>query len=192
MENIRDSKLIKQKQTHLTSKHTLDIVTTVSRSESMTIVHGSDDKLDSGKTHGMLNVNTLPVEEIDSLETAAALGDKEAQYNLGFFYQMGFGVQKNYKKAFEYYSKAADQNHSYAQNNLGYLYQCGHGVSTDYFQAYEYYKLAAAQNNAASDHNLGYLYEFGLGVQKDPKKAIKYYNLASSKSHVPAEYRIMN
>ena len=40
---------------------------------------------------------------------------KEAQYNLGILYHNGHGVDVNYKKAFEWYEKAAKQEHAKAQ-----------------------------------------------------------------------------
>ena len=54
-----------------------------------------------------------------------------AQYKLGVMYEFGEGVEKDYKKAFELYEKAANQGHSIAQNNLGLFYYHGRGVNKD-------------------------------------------------------------
>ena len=47
--------------------------------------------------------------------------DNVAQYNLGYCYEFGIGVEKNEVKAFEYYKKSADQGYLDAQLILGYL-----------------------------------------------------------------------
>ncbi|WP_410249960.1 tetratricopeptide repeat protein, partial [Acinetobacter baumannii] len=49
------------------------------------------------------------------------------------------GVELNNKKAFELYSKAAEQGNEKAQNNLGAIYALGIGVNQDYKKAFEWY-----------------------------------------------------
>jgi TPR repeat protein len=57
-------------------------------------------------------------------------GCGEGQNSLGYCYQYGQGVDKDYKKAFEWYSKSANNNEcGGGQNSLGYCYQYGQGVS---------------------------------------------------------------
>ena len=50
-------------------------------------------------------------------------GHRSAQYNLGLMYRDGHGVDVNYKKAIEWYEKAAEQGLAKAQHNLGIMYQ---------------------------------------------------------------------
>ena len=50
----------------------------------------------------------------------AEQGDAEAQFNLGFCYDDGRGVEKDYGEAVKWYRKAAEQNFAPAQFNLGY------------------------------------------------------------------------
>ena len=45
---------------------------------------------------------------------SAEQGDASAQCNLGFYYDKGQGVPKDYKKAVYWYTKAAEQGHAYA------------------------------------------------------------------------------
>ncbi len=56
--------------------------------------------------------------ELDIVEMAEA-GDKYAQACLGWMYEFGKGVNKNYLAAEEWYRKAAEQGHADAQRNLG-------------------------------------------------------------------------
>jgi TPR repeat protein len=60
-------------------------------------------------------------------------------------YDKGRGVLQDYKKAVQWYAKAADQGDAWAQNNLGFLYLNSLGVPQDYVQAYKWFNLSAAQ-----------------------------------------------
>jgi TPR repeat protein len=54
------------------------------------------------------------------LEMAKA-GDKEAQFALGNLYRSGRGVKKDHRRAFVWFSKAAEQGHVKAQYTTGTL-----------------------------------------------------------------------
>ena len=51
----------------------------------------------------------------------------------------------NYKKAMEWYEKAAEQGHAKAQNNLGVMYRHGRGVDKSGSSAMRWFAKAAAQ-----------------------------------------------
>jgi TPR repeat protein len=53
-------------------------------------------------------------EAIKWLKKAAEQGDAEAQYNLGFCYGNGEGVEKSFTEAVKWYKKAAEQGHEEA------------------------------------------------------------------------------
>ncbi|WP_436862107.1 tetratricopeptide repeat protein [Acinetobacter haemolyticus] len=57
------------------------------------------------------------------LKKAAELGNPEAQYNLGVFFEQGVYVKKDKKQAEYWYEKAAKQGHLNAINNLNILRQ---------------------------------------------------------------------
>ena len=48
-------------------------------------------------------------------------------FSIGELYRDGLGVEQNYEKAFEMFSKAANKGQIHAQNNLGKLYMRGLG-----------------------------------------------------------------
>lgn len=56
-------------------------------------------------------------------------------YKLGNNYYEGNGVEQDFKRAFNYWKKAADQGHKEARVKLGTLYYKGEGVERDYRQA---------------------------------------------------------
>src|SRR5436305_14703013 len=56
-------------------------------------------------------------------------GDPIAQYNLGNCYYYGYGVKKDYKKAFEWYTKSANNVCAQSQYSLGICYVHGFVVN---------------------------------------------------------------
>ena len=98
------------------------------------------------------------------LEKAAEEGVAKAGYLVGQIYMLGWGVDVNYKKAFEWYEKAAEQGSNKAQNNLGIMYQHGLGVDVNYKKAIEWYEKAAEQGYADAQYNLALMYRHGQGV----------------------------
>ena len=59
---------------------------------------------------------------------AANQGDVSSQYSLGWYYNFGKGVEKNYELAAYWYEKSAAHGDQLAQYHLGLLYLHGHGV----------------------------------------------------------------
>ena len=61
-------------------------------------------------------------------------------------YYQGHGVDVNYKKAIEWFEKAAEQGHASAQYNLGVMYDLGQGVDKSGSSAMRWFAKAAAQD----------------------------------------------
>lgn len=110
---------------------------------------------------------------------AAKLNNSNAYYNLGVLYYNGFGVERNFLKAFEYMKLAAEQNNSHALIFLGYINLLGICIDQDFLEAKKYFELAAKQNNSYAFYYLGKLYMDGLGVEQDFLKAKKYFELGA-------------
>ncbi len=70
-------------------------------------------------------------------------GHASAQYNLGFLYDYGEGVQQDLGEAAKWYRKAAEQGLAQAQFSLGIMYESGTGVSRDLARSYKWYSVAA-------------------------------------------------
>jgi len=78
-----------------------------------------------------------------------------AQSNLGYCYDNGRGVEKDYAEAVKWYRKAAEQGHAEAQVNLGCCYANGQGVPKDQVEAYAWFSMAAkADADAAESRDL--------------------------------------
>jgi hypothetical protein len=70
-----------------------------------------------------------------------------AQNNLGWMYDQGRGVERNYEEAARWYRRAAEQELPNAQFNLAAMYEAGFGVSQDINEAVRWYGKAAAQHH---------------------------------------------
>ena len=82
-------------------------------------------------------------DEISSLKGDADKGVSSRQFQLGWRYENGSGVEQDYAKAAAWYRKAAEQGDILAQNNLGVLLHAGRGVQQDDVEAYAMFCMAA-------------------------------------------------
>lgn len=96
-------------------------------------------------------------EETLSLLTSAHAGDSEAQVQLGFHYEHGWGVERDPKMAALWYRKAAEQYHPEAFFNLGFLYYNGEGVLQDYVLAHMWFNLGSAYGSEESRNLRGHV-----------------------------------
>ncbi len=63
------------------------------------------------------------------------------------------GVEQDYKKALEWYEKAADLGNTSGMNQIGYLYYYGSGVEQSNEKALEWFDKAAALGNEKAKEN---------------------------------------
>jgi len=144
----------------------------------------------SGRRLCAQQTNVSPEQFIYTFKYAKAkaeTGDTKAQTYLGFCYENGLEVKKDYEEALKWFHKAAAQNYAEAQRNLGWCYYSGHGVKRDYAEAAKWYRKAADQNNAQAQCQLGDCYASGNGVPKDSAEVIKLYQKAADQNFVPAQ-----
>ena len=129
---------------------------------------------------------------IKLFKNGAKQGDAEAQYNLGYMYENGKGVEGDYVIAAEWYEKAAAQGHAKAQNNLAFLYRKGYGVPQDIDKAIELYEKSAGQGCTIAQTNLGYLYKHGTEVEQDYVKAAEWFRKAAEQGNPTGQVILRN
>ena len=112
---------------------------------------------------------------------AAALGDADAQSNLGTMYFKGEGVPQDYNEAAKWYRKAANQGDALAQTSIGTMYGTGLGVPQDHTEAANWYRSAAEQGDAKAQLALGFMYHDALGVPGHYVRAYMWISLAASR-----------
>jgi TPR repeat protein len=124
------------------------------------------------------------------LEAKAKAGDASAQFELGAVYHDGTGEEKDFKKAIEWFTKAANQGDVRAQFNIGVMYYMGESVKQDFDIARGWFEKAAAKNNARAEFNLGVMYYRGEGVKQDFKKAMEYFTQAALQNFNEAQFNL--
>ena len=102
----------------------------------------------------------------------------EVWYWMGHCCSGGWGIEKDmdqaaqlYRKAVQWYHRAAEQGSAGAQYSLGRCYANGTGVKKNLDLAVQWYKKAAQQGNRNAQLSLALCYENGWGVQKIPSLA---------------------
>ena len=98
---------------------------------------------------------------------AAELGDARAMSNVGWAYINGKGVQKDEKKAVEYFQKSADLNDSVGIYALGRAYLSGWGVAKNMDKAMETFKKAS--HDESCQYVIGAIY-YDKNLYVDAKK----------------------
>lgn len=101
--------------------------------------------------------------------------------------------QKDYGKAFAYYSQAAELGYEVAIFNLGWLYANALGVVKDTQKALELYRKAANQGYTLAQLWTGIAYDFKCdeyGTQRDLVEAEKWYRLAADGNNASACWNV--
>ena len=118
--------------------------------------------------------------------------DAEKKYDLGMMYSTGLGGEKDDKKAFFWFSQAAQQGNIDAQLRLGMIYILGRGIPKDNKKAFEWINKAAEQNNADAQYFLGSMYQSGEGVEKDKRKALEWFHKSAQQGNEKAIEELKN
>ena len=140
---------------------------------------------------------------VRALEYAATQGHSLALWKLGRMYADGDGVPHDDLKAFEFFSKIADESRDEGLDspNAGVIASAftslggyfldgikGSYVRSEPERALEMFQYAASYfGDPAAQYNLARLYLDGNGVDQDPRQAARWFNLAAEKGHRPAQ-----
>ncbi|MFA5142865.1 MAG: tetratricopeptide repeat protein [Candidatus Omnitrophota bacterium] len=124
------------------------------------------------------------------LMIGANASNAECQNDIGYCYDMGFGVKKNLKRAIEWYLKAAAKRDKVALCNLGIAYEFGNGVSINYKKAFQFYRKSATLEHADAQCNLGTMYLDGLGTKQNLREGIKWIRKAALNGDSKAQYNL--
>lgn len=90
-----------------------------------------------------------------------------ASYAIGLQYRDGLGVERDYKQAFEWFIKSAEDN-SFAQYEVALAYLNGRGTTKDTLAGVEYLKQLAKKDYTDARYRLGVCYINAEGVPYDP------------------------
>lgn len=121
-------------------------------------------------------------------------GDGKAQFELGLKYYNGDGIiegdsmnEPDYKKALEYFKKAAENGYPEAQHNIGVMYAHGQGVEADAEIAFKWYKKAAENGMPTSQYLVGDCYLEGRGTKQNIEQAMRWFKESKEKGDKDAK-----
>jgi TPR repeat protein len=121
-------------------------------------------------------------------EQATSRGEPQANTLIARIYSEGLGVQKDDKKAFEYYRRAAELGDVQGTFALGIAFAEGRGVAKDRKAAAEMFEKAALTGHAEANYNLGLLFLKGDGKPENPIRAYQHIRYAAEKGLAQAQY----
>jgi len=110
----------------------------------------------------------------------ATAGHPLAQVGVATLYYGGLGVVLDYRLAFDWYSKAAEQGVAQAEYMSGAMYRDGRGVEQDEIKAAALFRKAAEHGIQGAQYSLGLIYLKGSGVARDYAEAYYWFSLAAS------------
>jgi TPR repeat protein len=134
----------------------------------------------------------------DSLfRIADSLRSSDACYYLGEMSYEGVGTPKDFRRGFDYTSKAARMGNKLAEYRLGLIYQNGIDVEADYDKAVRYFENAGKvidkgteANNPEFQFVKANMYRYGNGVQQNLNRAVEYYESAAKLAYPQAQYEL--
>jgi len=102
-------------------------------------------------------------------------------YAVGYAYDLGRGLERDYREALIWYLKAAETYRlPEAQRSIGLMYEAGKGVAVDYTKAMTWYRLAADQGWATAMTSIANMYAGGRGVPRDRDEARRWMEKAAN------------
>ncbi|MBR2974865.1 MAG: sel1 repeat family protein [Clostridia bacterium] len=115
---------------------------------------------------------------LDCATQAFNLGLETAKAILCRIYLYGYGVTKNYAKAYQFANDCKDTK-GLREYWLGQIYYNGYGKAVDYSKAYNYFVASYNKGYKLAANNVGCCYYHGRGVATDDYKAFKYFQQAA-------------
>lgn len=157
----------------------------------------------AGSAAAVAKTAVSPSTSLTTLQYAAEGGHPIAQFKLGRMYATGEGVDRDDLRAFDYFSRIANQHAEDSPSApqaqivanafvaLGRYYREGipnTRVKADRERAREMFHYAASYfGNADAQYNLARMYLDGIGSQRDPKYAARWLAQAAQKGQFQAQ-----
>ena len=128
--------------------------------------------------------------QIERATAFANQGNIDAQFNLGWRYGKGQGVNQDYKESLKWYQKAAEQGDKLAQFNLALRFSKGEGTEQDDSKSTIWLRKAAEQGVVNAQILLGHNYANAVGVEQNYFEALKWWSKAAAQND-PSAYALL-
>ena len=111
-------------------------------------------------------------------------------YNLAVLYNEGSGVKKDFRKAAEWFEKAAMAGNASAMNSLGVCYLKGQGLPKNLEMAATWFWRGAKAGEPLAMFNMGICYLKGQGVKPSEREALAWLDKSDKAGYKPARAAI--
>lgn len=105
----------------------------------------------------------------------AERGDEEAMRLCAICYLTGIGVEKDLRKAWEWYGKSAELGNTESQYDIGTLYRDGIGIKQNFRESAYWFRKAASNGHSLAMVNIAQQFAEGKGVLPDLRIAAENY-----------------
>ncbi|GBB87039.1 hypothetical protein RclHR1_01350014 [Rhizophagus clarus] len=160
------------------------------------IIKKHDKGITLGQVQELLDKKILQLNQnVNNLIDWLSKNQNESKYIwlLGLFYYYNSSTEENNSsKAFELFSKAANNNYSIAQVYLAKCYYEGCSIDCDKILAFDLCKKSVNNGSIIGKLYLGYCYEFGFGTLNNEKESAYWYNEASKDGNTTAKLYLAN
>lgn len=119
------------------------------------------------------------------------IGDATGLFEMGLRYYNGNSVEQDYKKAYDFWLKAAEKGHKVAKYNLGVMLENGEGTDANDDVALSWYQQAADQGHAGAINKIGVFHQEGkCGFVASDEEAFPFFEKAAKAGNKFAQYNI--
>ena len=116
-------------------------------------------------------------------DRACVAGSAYSCSRLGYFYNLGQGVEKDDSRAVTLYSKACDGGDASGCGNLGTMYRSGQGVGKDDSRAVALYSKGCEMYDENACDNVGRMFDNGHGTAMDSSRVAALFSKSCDRGH---------
>ena len=135
-------------------------------------------------------IASTPHGAVQWMQHCAELGSANAQSILGQWLLDGHGTERDAKKAFAWFLKAATQGYVIGMNMAGRCVENAWGTEADPFVAANWYRQAAHKGLDAGMYNYANMLAAGKGVAQNHAHALEWYRRAADLGHAKSMTKI--
>ena len=144
-------------------------------------------RMDASYNRGTILFNQRRFSEaLPYLNQVCSRGITDACNSIGFMYQNGFGVARDYVQAKSFYEQGCTSTASISCSNLGTLYRDQLGVSKDYLRAVSLFSQGCDGGIVEGCDNLGRMYLDQTGFTHDYPRALTIFTKSCEAGDGPA------